>query len=222
MNPDDRPDNGHQQADTLAADTLAATRRSWHGGAELVMAGPQFRSSDSIELRVAPGGFRTVAEPALRVDGAVLVAGAARLPLTGLTYAGLADAAGVQACDLADVYRDGSGLSPGDPVDADPAIAGYLATCFASGDAALRMLAPGREPVLWPEHFDVAVDLDEITYGVSLGDTQIAGPYAYVAPWTKRAGQFWNASFGAAQSLGEQPAPAAIAEFFQAGRSAAG
>jgi hypothetical protein len=61
-------------------------------------------------------------------------------------------------------------------------------------------------------------------------DTRAAGTRAaaglastrLAAPWTKRAGQFWNASFGAAQSLGEQPAPAAIAEFFQAGRSAAG
>lgn len=58
---------------------------------------------------------------------------------------------------------------------------------FASGDAALRLFAPGGGPVLWPEHFDVAIDLDEVTYGVSLGDAEIAGPYAYVAPWGRPA-----------------------------------
>jgi hypothetical protein len=201
---------------------LAATRRSWHGVAELVMAGPQFRRSGSIELRVVPGGFGTVAIPALRVDGAELVAGSRRLALAGVTYAGLAAAAGVQASDLADIYQDGPGLAPGDPVDADPAAAGYLAACFASGDAALRAFAPGTEPVLWPEHFDVAINLAEITYGVSLGDAHIAAPYAYVSPWAKPAGEFWNASFGAACPLSQLPRAELITEFFRAGQSAAG
>jgi hypothetical protein len=54
-----------QRADRdLQAAGLAATRRSLHGVAELVMAGPQFRRSRSIQLRVVPGGFGTVAEPA--------------------------------------------------------------------------------------------------------------------------------------------------------------
>jgi len=162
------PASYSREGDQDTAASLAATRRSWHGVAELVMAGPQFRRSGSIKLRVLPGGFGTVAVPALRVDGAELVAGSRRLALAGVTYAGLAAAAGVEPRDLADVYQDGPGLAPGDPVDADPAAAGYLAACFASGDAALRAFAPGTEPVLWPEHFDVAIDLGEITYGVSL------------------------------------------------------
>ena len=41
----------------------AATRRSLHGVAELVLAGPQYRTSGSIELRVTPGGFATTVAP---------------------------------------------------------------------------------------------------------------------------------------------------------------
>jgi hypothetical protein len=55
--------------------------------------------------------------------------------------------------------------------------------------------------VLWPEHFDVAVTLDEVNYGVSLGDGYLPEPYAYVGPWQPRTGEFWNAPFGAAKPL---------------------
>jgi len=58
--------------------------------AELLLAGPQFRRSGTIRLRVTPGGFATVKAPELRVEGAELVAGAQRLGLPGNTPAGLA------------------------------------------------------------------------------------------------------------------------------------
>jgi hypothetical protein len=32
---------------------------------------------------------------------------------------------------------------------------------------ALRSFAPGLEPVLWPEHFDLGIKLDEVNFGVS-------------------------------------------------------
>ncbi len=170
--------SGPADAGADQAARLIATRRSWHGVAELVMAGPQYRRSGSIKLRVLPGGFGTVAEPDLRVDAAELVAGDRRHLLTGVTYAGLAAVVGVTAGAPADVYHDGSGLELADQADVDPAAARYLAACFVSGDAALRLFAPACEPVLWPEHFDVAIDLDEVTYGVSLGDAEIAGPWS--------------------------------------------
>ena len=40
---------------------LAATRRSLHGVAELVLAGPQYRATGKLRLGVVPGGFATVA-----------------------------------------------------------------------------------------------------------------------------------------------------------------
>jgi len=59
--------------------------------------------------------------------------------------------------------------------------------------------------VLWPEHFDLAISLDQVNYGVSPGDTHLAVPYAYVGPWspTEFVGPFWNTSFGAAHPLTE-------------------
>ena len=48
--------------------------------------------------------------------------------------------------------------------------------------------------MLWPEHFDVAIALDEVTYGVSAGDDFIGVPYVYVSPFTKDGldDEFWN------------------------------
>jgi hypothetical protein len=61
---------------------------------------------------------------------------------------------------------------------------------------------------LWPEHFDVAVDVaagsgSRVNLGGSPGDAFSDEPYLYVGPWTDdRPGDasFWNAPFGAARS----------------------
>jgi hypothetical protein len=50
--------------------------------------------------------------------------------------------------------------------------------------------------VLWPEHFDIGISVDEVNYGVSPGDVHIPEPYAYVGPWHPRVGTFWNTGFG--------------------------
>lgn len=92
---------------------------------------------------------------------------------------------------------------------------------FGQGDAALRSFAPDEEPVLWPEHFDVGISVDEVNYGVSPGDSTHIGPYAYVGPWTAREGAFWNAPFGALRDAAELPDVDAVVSFFQAGRDAA-
>ena len=54
---------------------------------------------------------------------------------------------------------------------------------------------------LWPEHFDVAVEIGaeaadgRAAVGGSPGDDLHAEPYIYVAPWTARpAGELWNAA----------------------------
>ena len=47
---------------------------------------------------------------------------------------------------------------------------------------------------LWPEHFDVAFDDREVTYGGSPGDENHEEPYLYVGPWTKpEPAPEWNA-----------------------------
>lgn len=200
---------------------LGETRRGLHAVAELVLAGPQYRRSGTIRLRPTPGGFGTVAEPALRVTGALLVAGEREVPLDGATAADLAGAAGVEAGAPADLYRDGSGVRPDEPLRVDEAAAAYLADCFAAGDAALRAVAPAETPVLWPEHFDLGITVAEVNYGVSPGDAWLGEPYAYVGPPGRLTGEFWNAPFGAAAPLRSLARPDALTSFFRQGRELA-
>jgi hypothetical protein len=201
---------------------LSVTRRCLHGVAELVLAGPQYRRTGEIQLRVSPGGFATVFEPALRVDRAELVVGARRLALAGTTFAELGAAAGVEAGAPAGLYHDGSGVDLSEVVSVDETAAGYLADWFALGEQALRRLAPDATPVLWPEHFDLAISIGEVNYGVSPGDAAVPEPYAYVGPWQPHAGEFWNMSFGAARTRPELPDLDALLAFLAEGRERAG
>src|SRR4051794_38007926 len=196
--------------------SLATTRRSLHGIAELVLAGPQHRASGTIRLRVTPGGFGGAASE-LRVEGAELVFPTGRVPLAG-SCRELAAAAGVEVGAPQGVYGDTSGVDPDEPLALDPAAVSLVELWFGLGDAALRAFAPDVEPVLWPEHFDLAIALDQVNYGVSAGDGGVAEPYAYVGPWNQRTGEFWNASFGAVRTADAIPDAAALTEFFAEGR----
>jgi hypothetical protein len=196
--------------------TLDSTRRSLHGLAELVLAGPQWKQSSDIRLRVVPGGFATVTAPDLRVEATGLVTRSARIPFAG-SFEDLAAAAGVQATDLRDVYADGPHVSPADPVEVDEEAARIILDAFARGDAAMRSFAPAEVPVLWPEHFDVGIAVREVNYGVSPGDGHVQVPYAYVGPWAARQGAFWNMPFGAARPIDDLPNAEAVAAFFAEG-----
>ncbi|MEV8512585.1 hypothetical protein [Dactylosporangium sp. NPDC051484] len=189
------------------------TRRSLHGLAELVLAGPQHRASGTIRLRITGDGFATVAAPDLRVTADALVAGGRRVPLAGRTLGEVADDAGVAIGAPRGLYTDGSGAASGDRIVLDGAAA--IIDGFVVGDAALRAMGGDAVPVLWPEHFDVGISLDEVNFGVSAGDGTIDEPYAYVGPWQPRSGDFWNVSFGAARPLRELPD---LGAFFAEGR----
>ena len=195
--------------------TLDSTRRSLHGVAELVLAGPQYARSADIRLRVTKHGFSTVAEPALGIEADALVTPSGRFPLTG-SIAALAALAGVDPRDLRDVYAGGPNVDIHDEITVDERAARLILSAFSRGDAAMRQLAP-EEPVLWPEHFDVGVSFDKVNYGVSPGDSDFAEPYAYVGPWKLRTGPFWNAPFGAARLMRELPGVDDVLEFFSAG-----
>ncbi|WP_235022941.1 hypothetical protein [Amycolatopsis alkalitolerans] len=144
-----------------------ATLRSLHGIAELLLAGPQYRTSGRIRLRATPNGFGTTLEPDLRLDGDHLVAGERRISLNGVTFAEAGQAAGVEAGAPAGLYRDGSGARPDKRITLEPGPLQAAISAFAAGDEALRRFAPAEEPVLWPEHFDLAITTGEINYGVS-------------------------------------------------------
>ena len=199
---------------------LTRTRTALHGVAELLLAGPQYAESGTIRLRALPAGIATVAAPDLRIEGAELVGARGRHPLSG-TYAEVAAAAGIRPgrwrTSTTTVRRD-----PDHRIELDPA---HLAMLRRLSPSATRRcgLRAREVPVLWPEHFDVGISLDEVNYGVSPATRPIAEPYAYVGPWTPRTGDFWNQSFGAAQPLSALGGADAVADFFREGaRLAAG
>jgi hypothetical protein len=194
------------------------TRRALHAVAELLLAGPQYRTSGTIKLKVCPGGFRTHAAPDLQVDGAELIAGERRLTIAATTPAELGQSIGITPGEPEDLYPDGSGTAADDRIEADAATARWITDCFETGDAALRRLSPESEPVLWPEHFDVGIILGGVGYGVSAGDGYINEPYAYLSVSNPPADEFWNAPFGAAKSVRELRDVDGILTFFEAGR----
>jgi hypothetical protein len=205
---------------------LEQTRRSLHAVAELLLGGPQFEQSGSIELQVTMGGFGTTKAPDLRVDGAELVVGEQRVLLSGRSVAEVGAAVGIPPRNLRDVYAGGPDLGPEDELTIDVAAADEIAQAYAFGDGALAELDPTRPRVLWPEHFDVGIDAGEVNYGVSPGDGSCPEPYAYVGPWhfDERGGRdddFWNASFGASRTVRELGDQAGVLAFFRAGRGRA-
>ena len=199
------------------------TRQSLHAVVELVMAAAQYRISGTIRLRAAHDGIHTVADPALTLGGTHLIGPAGAAPIAGLTPRSVAAAAGVEAGELTAVFSDGSGLGLDDELVVDEATTGILIGALALGDGALRAFAPGEEPVLWPEHFDVGISVDEVNYGVSPGDGYYAEPYAYVGPWqVPPADEFWQAPFGAARGLDSLGTVEAVQRFFEEGRDQLG
>lgn len=184
---------------------LVATRRSLHGVAELLLAGPQHVASGTIRMVPCRGGFATVAEPAVSVVDGALVHGGRSARLHGRTATAVAEAVGLTVSSPADLYPDGSGVGADDVLEVGDDAAAEIAAAFDRGLAGLRDFRPDVPAVLWPEHFDLGITVDEVNYGVSPGDGFLDVPYAYVGPWSPRTGPFWNAPFGAARPLSELP-----------------
>jgi hypothetical protein len=221
------PDNGAMNAETtprLGTLPVAfpATVAALHRVAEQVVA-PARKPDNEIALTATPGGFGTPpfqhdgVEQQVRVEGAELVRDAGgeqrRAPLTSLKAARGAVPDLVPAA-LGD-----------EPLGVDPDAAARLADWYAFGASILREL--GGTPTLWPEHFDIAIELDEVNYGFSPGDEQHAEPYAYVGPWTAQVeGDLWQANgfrgaeLSYAELLTAADQRAAALEFFTTRRDA--
>ena len=208
----------------MGHEELAATRRSLHGVAELVLAGPQYRATGRLRLSVVPGGFATTLMPRLRVDGSgVSAPEGVTAAIDGRTPRALGAELGVAAGRPEGAYDGGSGVDPDEPLVVDPDQAGVILGALALGHDALVAFAADETPVLWPEHFDVAIRVDEMNFGVSPGDGFIEEPYAYVGVASPPAGDsFWNAPFGAAVPLRDLPDAPAVTGFFADGRGRAG
>lgn len=201
-------------------DVFVATRRQLRGVAESLITGPQYRATGTIRLAVRPDGFTGVTVP-IGVHGTELVWPQGSAPLTGPVSA-IAEAAGVQAGPPVGVYDIVDLLAADAVLDIDPAAAEFVYRSHYAGGHALKTTLPEQHPVLWPEHFDVSATENEVTYGISAGDSYHPTPYAYVGPWTARTGPFWNTPFGAVQPL--DPAhdvdelKDSIVDFFDRGR----
>jgi hypothetical protein len=194
------------------------TRRQLRGVAESLIAGPQYRASGTIRLAVRPDGFTGVSIPiAVHGTDLVLPNGSVALagPVSVITY-------GLDAGPPDGVYEIVDPLPTDAILNLDAAAAEWIHRSHYAGGYAIKNILPEQHPVLWPEHFDVAVTEDEVNYGVSAGDDYHATPYAYIGPCTQRTGSFWNAPFGAVYQL--NPAhdvdalTSHIADFFQNGR----
>jgi len=216
------------------ADTVVAL----HLVAERVVA-PARKPENEIALEPTPGGFGTPefefegSRRRVRVEGPELVhevdGSERRAPLNSLAAAGAL---------VADLLPAGTELSD-EPLVVDPDAALALGRWYAFGAAALsRLLAahgPEDEPTparLWPEHFDLAIDLGSeaggarATYGFSPGDEVHPEPYIYVGPWVSRSGELWRASgfdgaeLGYAELQATVDQGAAASEFFETRRNA--
>ena len=213
----------------MGHDDLAATRRSLHGVAELVLAGPQYRATGRLRLSVVAGGFATTTlTPPLLVDGSLIAGtvvvgtGGVTAVIAGRTPRAIGAELGVAVGRPEGLYEDGSGVGPDETLDLDPGQAGVIMGALALGHDALTAFAAAEPPVLWPEHFDVAIRVHDVNFGVSPGDGFCPEPYAYVGVASAPAGdRFWNAPFGAAVPLREFPDAPAVAGFFAAGRERA-
>jgi hypothetical protein len=101
------------------------------------------------------------------------------------------------------------------PREVDGAAAGALGDFYGFGCSALEQLRadePDGDPSLvriWPEHFDIAIELgsesagQRADFGASPGDENHPEPYLYVAAWTAEvSGELWNATAFRGAELG--------------------
>jgi hypothetical protein len=196
---------------------LITTRCSLHGIAECLLAGPEHRATGEIALRLTEDGFATTSGPALRLDGDQILTGDGRGVPTRGSFADVAAALGVEFGRPDIDYPDGSGVQAGDEIVLDATQLRLLLDWFARSAAALRVLTPGQEPILWPEHFDVAVLIDNRTYGSSPGDDHHPGPYAYVSAPDHDSDEFFNVSFGALRPADTLPTVNDLVAFWDEG-----
>jgi hypothetical protein len=209
-----------------------------HVLAEQVLAAARYRATKRIGLRPTPGGFGTppfAQDEEVRVDGVDLVhrVGATERRQRIGSPRAAADFVGVPL-GAPPVYRAATTVhDPDMPLTVDPDAAAALASWFAFAAARLDALRAGHADVdstdaqLWPEHFDLAIELGDAAsgaranYGASPGDETIPSPYVYVGPRDadRRHGRFAVYPFGAAltyDALLETADPALATDAFLA------
>jgi hypothetical protein len=189
--------------------SLTTTRLALHRLAEAVLSPARERANGKIALRYTRGGFGTPffgEDEQLRVESTELIAdgpaGTRRHSIESLAQAAAFAGTDAPAEDAA--------------LTVDDAASRLLGDWYGFGASVLEELRaeapPELEPSrvqLWPEHFDLAVDLGSEAarrragFGASPGDERHDEPYLYVVPWESSAasGPGWNATAFAGAEL---------------------
>lgn len=191
--------------DAVPAD-LVVTREALHRVAEAVLAPCRRAVNGKIGLRWTRGGFGTPyfgANRQLRVEGTELIAaepaGERRLAMTSLRAI---------AQGLGPGWLPGEAAPDDVPLAVGAPAARFLGRWFGFAARVLETVraecGPAHDPSrvqLWPEHFDLAVELgaeaagQRAAYGLSPGDASHPAPYLYVAPWqAPPPGELWQAA----------------------------
>ncbi len=184
---------------------LAATREALHALAVRVLSPARQRANGQIGLRYTHGGFGTPFfgdDAQLRVRGAELIV-QEREHERAAPIDTLASAAAHVGAELLP-----GGAGDDRPLAIDPAASAFLGDWFGFATSVLEQLRatvpddedPSRVQ-LWPERFDVSVELGldaagaRAGYGASPGDELHPEPYLYVVPSRDvPAGELWNAT----------------------------
>jgi hypothetical protein len=213
--------------------TFASTRSALHAVAEHLVAPRRHMANGKIGLRYTYRGFGTPFfddDHQVRVEDGELVDRNRRRKLTTLVAG--AEFLGVELGTGTGVYTPTTAGDPDAVLDVDFDAARALGEWFGFATAVLEQLreeaAEEDSPSLvqlWPEHFDVAVDLgpdgDRANFGGSPGDAGHAEPYLYVGPWNSRPRQadFWNEPFGASLSYAAIQRGADPLDFLRRGKA---
>ncbi len=186
-----------------APGSLIPTRLALHRLAEQVISPARREANGKIGLRYTHGGFGTPFfgdDVQVRVQGAELVVqrrdAERSAPITKLSAA--AEHVGIELAE------------PGteDQLDVEPDACAFLGEWYGFAASVLEELRAeaGRDHQpsrvqLWPEHFDLALELGDeaagarAAYGLSPGDDGHSEPYAYIAPWVAPPpGELWQAA----------------------------
>lgn len=202
-------------------DDFATTRAALAQVVTHVMARRRFEVAGRFGMRVAPGSIATPMfdDEVLRLGPTSLLrerratdrAETRTIALDGTTLAELASFAGADLGSPFSVGHDTPPLvDPARPLHINARAVAIAITWFAMAAELLDEIiathpaADAAAVQLWPEHFDLAVDLlagpGRVNLGASPGDSYCDEPYLYVGPWdARRPGkpEFWNAPFGA-------------------------
>ena len=203
-------------------DAWTTGRAAWHAVTEHVLAPARHQCNGKIGLRFTCGGVGTPftktprGELQVRLDGTELVVTAdedTRVPITTLRAAH--EAVGLPLEARTGLYEEATPADPDAPLTITPRVAAGLAAWYGFATSVLEELraraldGPGARVQVWPEHFDVSLDLGDVamghrgTFGASPGDAMHVRPYLYVTHWADVAPHpYWNETAFEGASLG--------------------